>query len=381
MFSDYLKDISWEQTTEAIYSKTDADVRARPRGRPLHGRRLHGARIARRGPLSRNHGAPEPPLYRGALRTHHLALHTALPHQLVHQLVRLLRVPHIEPHEAHHPHARGDRERVPRHKKIGPLREPAPGDGREPRAGGRRLHCPSSRHRQALLQQPQDRGHAAQGRGVRTADAPRPQRRDMLSGDLQPRPLQRLPPARHEVALRVACRRLRPHGAGRRPLDWSRRADRTRGLAYRRDDDGPPPALPAEALLAHKIQRQLPAHAPRRERGFPAQRHHERPRAGAGDLCHAYLRPRRRHIILDTRACQHPRQHGHAGRHYHVGREQDRPGRLLQLPAGTRTVPRERRAHRRRGRARPEAPGSRTPVWKDWDASFDLMRPQHTPRP
>ena len=27
MFSDYLKDISWEQTTEAIYSKTDADVR------------------------------------------------------------------------------------------------------------------------------------------------------------------------------------------------------------------------------------------------------------------------------------------------------------------------------------------------------------------
>lgn len=27
MFSDYLKDISWERTTEAIYSKTDADVR------------------------------------------------------------------------------------------------------------------------------------------------------------------------------------------------------------------------------------------------------------------------------------------------------------------------------------------------------------------
>ena len=80
-------------------------------------------------------------------------------------------------------------------------------------------------------------------------------------------------------------------GQARRTLHRHGCAHRTGGLAYGRDHDGLPPALLAETLLEDEIQRELPAHASGRERGFPAQRHHERQGTGTGDFRHAYLRP------------------------------------------------------------------------------------------
>ena len=57
-----------------------------------HDRRLHGARIARGCALPRSYGAPQPPLYAGALRQDHIDVHTDVHNQLVLKFVRLLRL-------------------------------------------------------------------------------------------------------------------------------------------------------------------------------------------------------------------------------------------------------------------------------------------------
>ena len=106
-------------------------------------------------------------------------------------------------------------------------------------------------------------------------------------------------------------------------------------------------------MMAHHL-RYLQKH-----RRIPTERGHDRPGAGAGHLCHAHLRPRRGHLLLYPRTSLHPRPHGHAGCHHDERREQDRTGRLLHLSAGIGTIPRQRRAYRTRGGRRPAPHGTR----------------------
>ena len=70
-------------------------------------------------------------------------------------------------------------------------------------------------------------------------------------------------------------------------------------------------------------------------------------------LRHAHLRPRRGHIVLHAREPRCAKPHGHARRDDHERREPHRPGRLRLLSQRPGAVPRERRAHRRRGGPRP----------------------------
>ena len=83
MFSDELKNISWEETTERIARMTDNDVRRAlakdhcdvndfmalisPAGRAIPG----------------GNGASFPQIYRGALRQDHVDVHSSLHHQFM----------------------------------------------------------------------------------------------------------------------------------------------------------------------------------------------------------------------------------------------------------------------------------------------------------
>ena len=188
--------------------------------------RLHGAGIARRRAFSRTDGATLAPLHRGTLRAHRLDVHPPLPHQLLHKFLRVLQFPRGQQDAAHNPHARRNGARVRGHQAPRPLREPAARDGREPRQSRHRLSRQGARPRQALFLKPQNRGDAPARGGLPHAYAPRHERRDLLSGNLSPRELQTLSPARHEVELRVARERLRPHGRGGRALHRHGRAHR-----------------------------------------------------------------------------------------------------------------------------------------------------------
>ena len=99
MFSDELKNISWEQTTERIASKTDSDVR-----RALSKRRCDVDDF-----MALLSPAAEPYLEIMARLsrkyTHHVDVHTSLYYQLMLKLVCLLRVPSRKPHGANHSHA------------------------------------------------------------------------------------------------------------------------------------------------------------------------------------------------------------------------------------------------------------------------------------
>ena len=64
--------------------------------------------------------------------------------------------------------------------------------------------------------------------------------------------------------------------------------------------------------------------------------------------------------ISYPRTGQYPRPHGFTGCDYHERREQDRTGRILHLPAGTGAVPCERRTYSRRNREGPQGIGTRT---------------------
>ena len=83
MFSDELEKISWEETTKAIYSKTDADVRRA---------------LSKKEHLDVNDFmaliSPQPEIYDGAVRQNNLYVCAALYHQFMHQLLRLLRFPY-----------------------------------------------------------------------------------------------------------------------------------------------------------------------------------------------------------------------------------------------------------------------------------------------
>ena len=73
MFSDELEKISWEETTKAIYSKTNADVRRA---------------LGKSGHLDVNE------IYHGTVRQDNLHVRAALHHQFMYQFLCVLRFPY-----------------------------------------------------------------------------------------------------------------------------------------------------------------------------------------------------------------------------------------------------------------------------------------------
>ena len=85
MFSEELEKISWEETTKAIYSKTDADVR-----RALGKEHCDVNHITCRHPLSGSNGATQSKVHNGTFRKDDLHVCSLVPHQLMYQFMRLL---------------------------------------------------------------------------------------------------------------------------------------------------------------------------------------------------------------------------------------------------------------------------------------------------
>ena len=80
MFSDVLEKISWDETTQKIASKTDADVvRALAKERLDVDDFTAGCRAA-----SRGNGAPVAEIHAGTIRKNHQHVHPALPEQRLH---------------------------------------------------------------------------------------------------------------------------------------------------------------------------------------------------------------------------------------------------------------------------------------------------------
>lgn len=77
---------------------------------------------------------------------------------------------------------------------------------------------------------------------------------------------------------------------------------------------------------------------------IPTKRDDDRQGAGAAHICIPNLRPRRRHLILYAREPAVPRKHDEARCHIDECRKQDRPGRLRRRARLARAVPRQRRA-------------------------------------
>ena len=91
MFSDELKNISWEETTERIARMTDNDVR-----RALakdHCDVNDFMALISPAAIPGGNGASFPQIYRGALRQDHVDVHSSLHHQFMLQLLRVLRFP------------------------------------------------------------------------------------------------------------------------------------------------------------------------------------------------------------------------------------------------------------------------------------------------
>ena len=105
MFSDELEKISWEETTKAIYSKTDADVR-RALGKKEHldvndfmalispAATPYLEVMARRYSLSGSYGTAQPEIYHGTVRQDNLHVRAALHHQFMYQFLCVLRFPY-----------------------------------------------------------------------------------------------------------------------------------------------------------------------------------------------------------------------------------------------------------------------------------------------
>ena len=183
-------------------------------------------------------------------------------------------------------------------------------------------------------------------------------------------------PQGDEIDFRMACQRLRPHGSGRRAQDRHGRAHRAGALAHRCDHDGHSPAIPAQALLADEIQRQLPPHAAVGG-ALPTQRGDERPGAGPADFCLPYLRPRRgifdHDVDISVSTRENPNFRNHiatlgatsmsAGSKTDPGGYATYPQALEQFAVSDERTPAE-------VEQAIKAMGYEV-VWKDWDKIFD----------
>ena len=105
MFSDELEKISWEETTKAIYSKTDADVR-RALGKSGHldvndfmalispAATPYLEVMARLSQIPGTDGTTEQKIHRRTFRQNHLHVYTSIYNKLLHQLLCVLRFPY-----------------------------------------------------------------------------------------------------------------------------------------------------------------------------------------------------------------------------------------------------------------------------------------------
>lgn len=119
MFSDELEKISWEETTKAIYSKTDADVRRALGKKSIWMSMIYGIDLTCRHSLSGSDGPPQPEIYDGAVRQNNLYVCAALYHQFMHQLLRLLRFPYQQSDEKNDSDRGGNRQRIQSNQTAG----------------------------------------------------------------------------------------------------------------------------------------------------------------------------------------------------------------------------------------------------------------------
>lgn len=92
MFSDELEKINWEETTKAIYSKTEADVLRALGKSHWRRRRLYGTDFTRRREISRTNGTPESQIHRRTIRQNYFNVYSSVYYQFMYKLMRVLRI-------------------------------------------------------------------------------------------------------------------------------------------------------------------------------------------------------------------------------------------------------------------------------------------------
>ena len=187
MFSEELEKIDWEETTKAIYSKTESDV-LRALGKehcdvddfmalisPAAAKYLEpmaqlskkyteerfGKTISMFIPLYITNSCTNSCVYCGFHISNPMARTILTPEQMEDEYKAI--------------------------KKLGPFENLLLVTGK------------SAGHRKKILQQPEDRSDAPQSRGIRRAEKTRTERRHLLSGNLQQSPLQRISSAWNEI--------------------------------------------------------------------------------------------------------------------------------------------------------------------------------------
>lgn len=92
MFSDELEKISWEETTKAIYSKTDADVRRALSKEHCDVNDFMALISAGCRSISGDDGTSQPEVYDGTLRKNNLDVRASLYYKFLYKLVCILRL-------------------------------------------------------------------------------------------------------------------------------------------------------------------------------------------------------------------------------------------------------------------------------------------------
>ena len=91
MFSDELEKINWEETTKAIYSKTEADV-LRALGKSHCDVDDFMALISPAARISRTNGTPESQIHRRTIRQNYFNVYSSVYYQFMYELMRVLRI-------------------------------------------------------------------------------------------------------------------------------------------------------------------------------------------------------------------------------------------------------------------------------------------------
>lgn len=171
--------------------------------------RLRGAGFARRRQIPRRNGLEKLRHHAPPLRQRDAALRAALPREHLPEPLRLLRFQLHEQDPPRDPHPGRDSRRSP-----GDQARPVPAhparDGRGAAQFERTIPGRFDEDHAAVLRADFDRGAAARHRRIPPAERLRPARSLRLPGDLQPRPLPGLPPARQEDELPLPPRDARP---------------------------------------------------------------------------------------------------------------------------------------------------------------------------
>ena len=184
MFSEELEKIDWEETTKAIYSKTESDV-LRALGKEHCDVDDFMALIS---PAAAKYLEPMAQLSKKYTeerfgKTISMFIPLYITNSCTNSCVYCGF--HIS-----NPMARTI---------LTPAQMEAAGNRRESRQGRCSLSGKSAGHRKKILQQPEDRSDAPQSRGIRRAEKTRTERRHLLSGNLQQSPLQRISSAWNEI--------------------------------------------------------------------------------------------------------------------------------------------------------------------------------------